>query len=189
MTRLLSIILLSLLIVSFLSLTYSVRIPIINHVYAHFVGGETKTVGNYKILLLLSPPKPVVNDSSTKILFSILGKDQNKDIKSVFAALTIKEKDSDKIVYQTPFKLHQIGDITFPYTFQNNTDYQLVLESKISGDPKYEKKPLVVVFDVSPLGPIFPAGTDQFIIPSIAVAGIILVVVFTVRRKYIHHQK
>jgi hypothetical protein len=54
---------------------------------------------------------------------------------------------------------------------------------------KYEDKPLVAVFDVSPLGPIFPAGVDQFIIPSITAVGIILVVVFAARRKYIHHQK
>ena len=113
MIRELSIMLLSLLAVSFLSLAPSTKILIINHVYAHFIGGETKTIGNYKILLLLSPPKPVVGDSSTKINFSILGKDQNIDIKSIFAALTIKEKDSGKIVYKTPFRLHQFGDITF----------------------------------------------------------------------------
>lgn len=189
MIRLLSIVLLSFLATSFLFLALSIRIPIINHVYAHFIGGETKTIGNYKIMLLLSPPKPVVGDSSTKINFSVLGKDQSKDIKSVFAALTIKEKDSGRIVYKTPFRLHQFGDITFPYTFQNNTNYQLELQTKISGDPKYEDKPLVAVFDVSPLGPIFPAGVDQFIIPSITAVGIILVVVFAARRKYIHHQK
>jgi hypothetical protein len=68
------------------------------------------------------------------------------------------------------------------------TNYQLELQTKISGDPKYENKPLVAIFDVSPLGPIFPAGIDKFIIPSITAVGIILVVVFTVRR-YIHHQK
>lgn len=180
---------LSLLAVTFLFLAPSTKIPIINHVYAHFIGGESKTIGNYKIMLLLSPPKPVVNDSSTKINFSVLGKDQSKDIKSVFAALTIKEKDSGKIVYRTPFRLHQFGDITFPYTFQNNTNYQLELQTKISGDPKYENKPLVAIFDVSPLGPIFPTGINQFIIPSITVVGIILVVTFAVRRKYIHHQK
>ena len=104
-------------------------------------------------------------------------------------ALTIKEKDSGKIVYRTPFRLHQFGDITFPYTFQNNTNYQLELQTRISGDPKYEDKPLVAVFDVTPLGPIFSAGIDQFIIPSITVVGIILVVVFVKRRKYITSSK
>jgi hypothetical protein len=97
----------------------------------------------------------LLGDSSTKINFSVLGKDQSKDIKSVFAALAIKEKDSGKIVYKTPFRLHQFGDITFPYTFQNNTNYQLELQTKISGDPKYEDKPLVAVFDMSSTWPHF----------------------------------
>jgi hypothetical protein len=189
MIRSLSIMLLSLLAVTFLSLAPTTRIPIINHAYGHFIGGETKTIGNYKVLFLISPPKPIVGDSSTKINFSILDKDQNKDIKSIFAALTIREKDSGKIVYKTPFRLYQFGDITFPYTFQNNTNYQLELQTKISGDPKYENKPLVANFDISPLGPIFPAGIDQFIIPSITAVGVILVIVFTVRRRHIHHQK
>jgi hypothetical protein len=84
----------------------------------------------------LYPPKPVVGGNSTKLNFSILDKDKNTDVKSIFAALAIKEKNSDAIVYQVPYKLHAFGDITFPYTFKNNTDYEAVLQAKISGDPK-----------------------------------------------------
>jgi hypothetical protein len=67
-------------------------------------------------------------------------------------------KNTGEIVHQVPFKLYQSGDITFPYTFQNNTNYQLVFQARISSDPKYESSPLEVVFDVSVINPIFPAG-------------------------------
>jgi hypothetical protein len=93
--------------------------PYVGSAYAHFVGGETKTIDNYRILLLASPSLPIVEDNSTKLNFSILDKDQNKDIKSIFVALTIKEKNSRETVH--PFKFYQSGDITFPYTFRNNT--------------------------------------------------------------------
>lgn len=191
MIRLFSLTLSSLLAVSLLSLVIITVVPHVGRAHAHFVGGETKTVDNYKIMLLLSPSKPVVGDNSTKLNFSVLDNEQNKDIKSIFAALTIKEKNSGKIDRQIPFKLYQSGDITFPYTFQNNTDYQLVLQTRIGSDPKYEDNPLVAVFDISAVNPINPLWFDQFIyyviIPSITLAGIILVVILVMRRKYIHH--
>jgi hypothetical protein len=149
MTRLLFVTFSSLLAISVLPLMLATDIPLVIRAYAHFVGAETKTIDNYKILFLLSPSKPIVGDNTTKLNFSILDKDQNRDIKSIFAALTIKEKNSGEIVHQVPFKLYQFSDITFPYTFQNNTDYQLVLQTKISGDPKYENSPLMVGFDIS----------------------------------------
>lgn len=92
MTRLLSFTLSSLLAISVISLVLVTDIPLVDKSYAHFVGGETKTIDNYKILFLLSPSKPIVGDNSTKLNFSILDKDQDRDIKSIFAALTIKEK-------------------------------------------------------------------------------------------------
>lgn len=73
-------------------------ITYVGRAYAHFVGGETKTIGNYQILLLASPSPLLVEDNSTKLNFSILDKDENKDIKSIFAALTIKEKNSKDTV-------------------------------------------------------------------------------------------
>jgi hypothetical protein len=191
MTRLLSFTFSSLLAISVLPLMFATDIPVVSRAYAHFVGAETKTIDNYKILFLLSPSKPIVGDNTTKLNFSILDKDQNRDIKSIFAALTIKEKNSGEIIHQVPFKLYQSSDITFPYTFQNNTDYQLVLQTKISGDLKYENSPLMVGFDISAVNPIYPAGFDQLIIyciiPSVILVGIILVVIIVARRKHLHH--
>jgi hypothetical protein len=109
----------------------------------------------------------------------------------IFAALIIKEKNLSKIVHQVPYKLYEFGDFTFPYTFQNNTDYQLLLQIRISGDSKYENSPLVVGFDISAVNPIFPAGFDQliifYVIPFIMLAGIIVVMIIVARRKHIHH--
>jgi hypothetical protein len=191
MTRLLSFTLSTLLAISVIPLILATDISLIIKAYAHFVGAETKTIDNYKILFLLSPSKPIVGDNTTKLNFSILNKDQDRDIKSIFAALTIKEKNSGEIVHQVPFKLYQSSDITFPYTFQNNTDYQLVLQTRISGDPKYENSPLMVGFDISAVNPIYPAGIDQiiiyYVIPSVILVGITLVVIIVARRKHMHH--
>ena len=191
MTRLLSFTFSSLLAISVLQLMFATDIPLVSRAYAHFVGAETKTIDNYKILFLLSPSKPIVGDNTTKLNFSVLDKDQNRDIKSIFAALTIKEKNSGEIVHQVPFKLYQSSDMTFPYTFQNNTDYQLVLQTRISGDPKYENSPLIVGFDISAVNPIYPAGFDQliiyYIIPLVILVGLILVVIIVARRKHLHH--
>ena len=191
MTRLLSFTFSSLLAISVLQLMFATDIPLVSRAYAHFVGAETKTIDNYKILFLLSPSKPIVGDNTTKLNFSVLDKDQNRDIKSTFAALTIKEKNSGEIVHQVPFKLYQSSDMTFPYTFQNNTDYQLVLQTKISSDPKYENSPLMVGFDISAVNPIYPAGFDQliiyYVIPSVILVGMILVVIIVARRKHLHH--
>jgi hypothetical protein len=61
---------------------------------AHFLGGERKDFGKYQVLFLLSPSMPVVGDNSTKLNFSLLDKDRNVDLSLIFAALTIKEKNS-----------------------------------------------------------------------------------------------
>ena len=109
----------------------------------------------------------------------------------IFAALTIKEKNSGKIVHQVPYKLYEFGDIRFPYSFQNNTDYQLLLQIRISGDSKYENSPLIVGFDITAVNPIYPAGFDQliiyFVIPPVILVGIILFVIIVARRKHLHH--
>ncbi len=83
----------------------------------------------------------------------------NTDVYNVFAELTIKEKNPDKIVAQIPYRLYEIGDITFPYVFKKSADYQITLQAKITGDPKYEENPLVVNYDV-PVG----ISSNDFII-------------------------
>jgi hypothetical protein len=177
-----------LVIITTLLLLIATDIPHISKAYAHFIGGETKTIDNYQILFLLSPPKPVVGDNSTKLNFSVLDKEENTDVKLIFAALTIKEKDTDTIVHQVPYKLYEFGDITFPYTFKNNTNYEAILQVRISGDPKYESTPLTAsFFDISAVNPISALPFDQlmtyYVIPITIVLGGIVVAMTLLRRR------
>jgi len=170
-----------------LSLLIAIDIPDLGKAYAHFIGGETKTIDNYQILFLLSPPKPVVGDDSTKLNFSVLDKEENTDVKLIFAALTIKEKDTDTIVHQVPYKLYAFGDITFPYAFKNNTNYEAILQVRISGDAKYESTPLTASFDISAVSPVSALPFDQlmtyYVIPITIVLGGIVVAMTLLRRR------
>jgi hypothetical protein len=67
----------------------------------------------------------------------------------VYAGLTIREKNTAKVVGQIPYKFYEFSDITFPYKFRNNTDYIATFEARINGDPKYQDNPLVSNFDIS----------------------------------------
>jgi hypothetical protein len=58
------------------------------------------------------------------------------------------DKASKKIVYQVPYKFHEFADITFSYTFQNQSKYSLSLLTKVAGDPKYENNPLIENFEI-----------------------------------------
>jgi hypothetical protein len=164
-----------------------------NKAYAHFTGGATKNIDNYQILFLLYPSKPIVGDNSTKLNFSNLDKDKNTDVKSIFVALTIKEKNSDAIVYQVPYKLHAFGDITFPYTFKNNTNYEAILKAKISGNPKYENAPLTASFDITAVNPGSQAHFDEllvyYVIPIFMITIIVGSLIIIGKRKQNQRQR
>jgi hypothetical protein len=145
-----------------------------NLAYAHFVGSN-KTVDNYKVVFQLIPSVPSVDENST-LNFSVLDKN-NANVNNVFAALIIKEKDTDKIVSQIPYKFYEFSDITFPPSkFQNNGKYLATLEARIAGDVKYEAKPLVANFDFSVVNkPLISLTTLIYyiLIPTIVIiAGI-----------------
>lgn len=60
-TKLLSLALSLLLVISVLSLVViATDIHFVTKVYAHFIGGDTKTIDNYQILFLLSPPSVIL---------------------------------------------------------------------------------------------------------------------------------
>ena len=148
-----------------------------NLVYAHiFGGGQTiKNIDKYQIKFRTSPSVILAdNNSTTKLNFSIQHKN-NTDVYDVFAALTIKEKNPDKVVAKIPYRLYEFGDITFLYVFEKSADYQVSLEARIAGDPKYEENPLVINFDVS-VGISFNEFIIYFVLPiitAITVAGLI----------------
>lgn len=154
---------------------------------AHFLGGERKDFGKYQVLFLLSPSMPVVGDNSTKLNFSILDKDRNVDLSLIFAALTIKEKNSGEIVQQVPYKLYESGDISFPYTFKNNTDYEVVLQARIGGDTNNKDTPLMASFDTSAVNPVPVLTFDQmmiyYLLPILALSGGIIMLIIILKKR------
>lgn len=147
-----------------------------NLAYAHmFGGGQTiKNIDKYQIKFRTFPSVILADDNSTtKLNFSI--QQNNTDVYDVFAALTIKEKNPDRVVAKIPYRLYEYGDITFPYVFEKSADYQVSLQARIAGDPKYEVNPLVINFDVS-VGISFNEFIIYFVLPiitAITVAGLI----------------
>jgi len=70
-----------------------------NAAYAHFFG-ISKNIDNYQIVFQPFPIVPEAGQNST-LNFSILGKD-NANVNNVYAALTIREKNTSKVVTQIP---------------------------------------------------------------------------------------
>jgi hypothetical protein len=131
----------------FLFLSHSTRLSSQPNVaYAHFFG-ISKNIDNYQIVFQPFPIVPEADENST-LNFSILDKD-NANVDNVYAALTIREKNTSKVISQIPYKFYEFSDITFPYKFRNNTDYTATFEAKINGDLKYHDNPLVSNFDIS----------------------------------------
>jgi hypothetical protein len=155
-----------------------------NRAYAHIFGtGQiTKNIDNYQINFRTSPSVILAdNNSTTRLNFSI--QQNNTDVYNVFAALTIKEKNADKIIAQIPYRFYEFGDITFPYVFKNSADYQVTLQAKITGDPKYEENPLVVDYDV-PVGISFNEFVIYFVLPIIVAITLVgLIYYYFVSRK------
>jgi hypothetical protein len=129
-----------------LLLTYTYFYNQGNVAYAHFFG-ISKNVDNYQIVFQPLPIVPAANEDST-LNFSVLDKD-NANVNNVYAALSIREKNTGRVVGQVPYKFYEFSDITFPYKFTNNTDYIATFETRINGDPKYQDNPLVSNFDIS----------------------------------------
>jgi hypothetical protein len=118
------------------------------HIFSDTENSVTKNVdGKYQVAFLPYPSTPVVNDTSTKLSFSIM--ENNTDVPNLFTSLIILDKNTKSIVEQTPYKFHEFGDVTYPYTFRSDGDYEAVVQTKINGNPKYESSPLKASFDIS----------------------------------------
>jgi hypothetical protein len=140
----------------------------------------SKPIGNYAVLFQIVPPSAQRGENSTLMRFSIL--QNNQDISGVFAALTIKEKSSDNISQAFPYMFYEFGDIDFRHTFQNAVDREVILEARITGDPRYQNNPLVASFDL-PATTIAVGGklgiAEEIIFISVLIAlpvGIIILI-------------
>jgi hypothetical protein len=154
------------------------------HIFTDTPNTITKNIDKYQVVFLPFPNIPLVSDNSTRLNFSLM---ENKtDVYNVFVSLIIKDKESGNIVEQIPYKFYEFGDITFPYIFQNVSDYIVTFQARINGDPNYKVTPLKANFDISVVNPSkipFIAWILSFI-PILAVIPGILIYIFFKKKKW-----
>jgi hypothetical protein len=147
-------------------------VPQIGVAYGHYFGA-TKNVDNYQVIFAPNPSTPITGDNSTSLNFSIL--ENNTNIYNIYAALQVTERPSGDIVGQVPYKLYEFSDIAIPYTFNNTGDYVVTLQTRITGDEKYQANPLVVSFDIPVGNQLIPFDELMlfYVTPTaVAIAGI-----------------
>lgn len=147
---------------------------------AHFFG-QTKRVDEYEIVFAPAPASPVAGSNSTYLNFSVLYNGSN--IVNVNAALVVADKQSDMPVGQIPYRLYEFSDISFPYTFSEPGSYVVTLQTRITGDDKYQATPLEVSFDLDVGGRGIPF--DELVLfyvtpAAVAIAGVAI---------YLHSKK
>ena len=99
------------------------------------------------------------------------------------SALVVTGKQSRDIVGQVPYRLYEFSDITIPFTFDDTGRYVVTLQTRITGDEKYQANPLVVNFDISVGNEFIPFDELMlfYITPAaVAIAGITI---------YLHSKK
>jgi hypothetical protein len=155
-----------------------------NKVYAHIPSTIPNAIfkekDGYNIGFLPYPAQPKVNDNSTLLNFNVQ-KDGN-DVTNTFISLIIMDKTSNKIVYQVPYKFYEFSDITYPYTFQNQSTYSLSLLTKVAGDPKYENNPLIENFEME-----ISNGSNQILVTIIFFVIFFFIMMFIIFPKIVKH--
>jgi hypothetical protein len=117
------------------------------HIFTDTENAVTKNIdGKYQVAFLPYPAGLSVNDTSSKLNFSVM--ENNTDVPLLFMSLVITDKNTGRIVEQTPYKFHEFGDVTYPYIFRDDGEYKVAIQAKINGDPKYKSQPLISSFDV-----------------------------------------
>jgi hypothetical protein len=117
------------------------------HIFTDTENAVTKNIdGKYQVAFLPYPAGLSVNDTSSKLNFSVM--ENNTDVPLLFISLVITDKNTGRIVEQTPYKFHEFGDVTYPYIFRDDGEYKVAIQAKINGDPKYKSQPLISSFDV-----------------------------------------
>lgn len=119
--------------------------------HAHF-SGATKDVDGFQVVFQPFPSAPVIGANST-LNFSVLYNGSN--VYNVHSAVTIAEKDG-AVIFQDPYRLYEISDITVPYRFEQAGSYVVTVQTRIAGHEKYEAQPLAASFDVSASPPGMP---------------------------------
>ena len=153
------------------------------HIFTDTPNTITKNIDKYQVVFLPFPNIPLVSDNSTRLNFSLM---ENKtDVYNVFVSLIIKDRDSGNIVEQIPYKFYEFGDITFPYIFQNVSDYIVTFQARINGDPNYNVNPLVSNYDISVMSSEIPfIAWIIYLTPILAgIVGIVIYMDFSMRKR------
>jgi hypothetical protein len=116
------------------------------HIFSSTPNSIFKEKDGYSVGFLPYPALPKVGDNNTLLNFNV--QKNGNDVTNTFVSLIIKDIAKNKIVHQVPYNFHEFADITYSYTFQNQSKYSLSLLTKIAGDTKYENNPLIVSFDM-----------------------------------------
>jgi hypothetical protein len=169
-------------IISFVGLILSISVK----ADAHFFGGKTLDIDGYQVTFVPSPETPVAgNNSTTQLNFSIL--ENNTNLYNIYSALIISKVDSGKVIGQYPYKVYELSDITIPYVFSETGNYKITLQSRITGDTKYQATPLEASFNLSVVSPFQAMLSNRttlaslIVIPIVGVGAVIFVYVW---RKY-----
>jgi len=118
-----------------------------NLAFAHFLGDETKDVGDgYQVLFLPFPQTPVAGSNDTRLNFSIL-KDGN-NVNNVYVAFNVEDRQSGSIQEQFPFKWYEFSDITVPYTFAGTSYYALNVQFRMAPEQGSDSKLYTAEFDI-----------------------------------------
>jgi hypothetical protein len=155
------------------------------HIFTDTENAVTKNVdGKYQVSFLPYPVGLLVNDTSTKLNFSIM--ENNTDVPLLLTSLVITDKNTGSVIGQTPYKFHEYGDVTYPYTFQKDGEYKVAIQAKINGDPKYKSQPLMASFDVAvrdmqKMTNSFQQIMYYYIMP--ALAGIVGIIIYSENRR------
>jgi hypothetical protein len=136
---------------------------------AHFFGA-TKQVGSYQIVFQPYPPSPVIGTNSS-LNFSVLTPDGN-NVYNVYASIVLMDKHTGQPIYQTPYRLYEISDITTFYTFNKTGDYVATIQTRIPGDKNYSSEPLAVSFDLSAFPPGIPL--DELLLYYVTPAAVVI---------------
>lgn len=97
--------------------------------------------------------------------------------------MVVTEKQSGDIIGQIPYRFQEFSDITIPYTFNDTGTYVVSLQTRITGDEKYQDDPLVASFDISVGNQLIPFNELMlfYVAPATAaIAGIAI---------YLHSKK
>jgi hypothetical protein len=119
---------------------------VFGHIFSNTPNSIFREKDGYNVGFLPYPTLPKLGDNNTLLNFNV--QKNGNDITNTFVSLIIKDSTTNKIVHQVPYKFHEFADITYSYTFQNQSKYTLSLLTKIAGDAKYDNNPLIVSFDL-----------------------------------------